>query len=135
MSTGTAKFYGIAIGVFAAMMIASRAQADGPDISAQRLLESWKGEDPGHEDGRRGHRERWDFLGRERYGKARLLCFPRPQRGPDHQRLRGVLERQSEDGQRPRWCGDGGDAQEGVSLLALMSLQFSLSSANPSRNE
>jgi hypothetical protein len=27
--------------------VASGARADGPDISAQRLLDSWKGEDPG----------------------------------------------------------------------------------------
>ena len=28
------------------MLIASAAQADGPDISAQRLISAWKGEDP-----------------------------------------------------------------------------------------
>jgi hypothetical protein len=28
------------------MLIASAAQADGPDISAQRLLSSWQDEDP-----------------------------------------------------------------------------------------
>jgi len=41
------KLYSVAIGVFAVTLIASAAQADGPDISAQRLLDSWKGEDPG----------------------------------------------------------------------------------------
>src|SRR5580700_10472228 len=40
------KLYSAAVGVSAALLIASAAQADGPDISAQRLLESWKGEDP-----------------------------------------------------------------------------------------
>jgi hypothetical protein len=33
--------------VFLATLVASAAQADGPDISAQHLLESWKAEDPG----------------------------------------------------------------------------------------
>jgi hypothetical protein len=47
MSKGMAKLYGIAGGVFLATLVASAAQADGPDISAQRLLESWKAEDPG----------------------------------------------------------------------------------------
>jgi hypothetical protein len=41
------KLYSVAIGVFAVTLIASAAQADGPDISAQRLLDSWKAEDPG----------------------------------------------------------------------------------------
>ena len=41
------KLYRVAAGAFAVALIASAAHADGPDISAQRLLESWKGEDPG----------------------------------------------------------------------------------------
>ena len=41
------KLYNAAAGAFAVALIASAAHADGPDISAQRLLESWKGEDPG----------------------------------------------------------------------------------------
>ena len=41
------KLYRLAAGAFAAALIASAANAAGPDISAQRLLESWKGEDPG----------------------------------------------------------------------------------------
>jgi hypothetical protein len=41
------KLYRAAVGAFAAALIASAAQADGPDISAHRLLDSWKGEDPG----------------------------------------------------------------------------------------
>jgi hypothetical protein len=41
------KLYSVAIGVFAVTLIAAAAHADGPDISAQRLLESWKSEDPG----------------------------------------------------------------------------------------
>jgi hypothetical protein len=41
------KLYRAAVGVFAGALIASAAQADGPDISAQRLLDSWKAEDPG----------------------------------------------------------------------------------------
>jgi hypothetical protein len=36
-----------AVAVLVAVTIASSVRADGPDISAQRLLESWKGEDPG----------------------------------------------------------------------------------------
>ena len=40
------KLYSVAVGVSAALLIASAAQADGPDISAQRLLSAWKGEDP-----------------------------------------------------------------------------------------
>jgi hypothetical protein len=40
------KLYSVAAGVFLAALIASSAGADGPDISAQRLLESWKDEDP-----------------------------------------------------------------------------------------
>ena len=37
----------VAAGVFIASLIVPAARADGPDISAQRLLESWKGDDPG----------------------------------------------------------------------------------------
>jgi hypothetical protein len=40
------KLYSVAAGVSAAMLIASATQADGPDISAQRLLSAWQGEDP-----------------------------------------------------------------------------------------
>ena len=39
------KLYSLAAGLCAATLIASGAQADGPDISAQRLLSAWKGED------------------------------------------------------------------------------------------
>jgi hypothetical protein len=42
-----AKLHSVFSGIFPAMLVASAARADGPDISAQRLLESWKGEDPG----------------------------------------------------------------------------------------
>jgi hypothetical protein len=42
-----AKVYSATTGVLLAALIACAAHADGPDISAQRLLESWKGEDPG----------------------------------------------------------------------------------------
>jgi hypothetical protein len=41
------KLHRVAAGAFAVALIASAAHADGPNISAQRLLESWKGEDPG----------------------------------------------------------------------------------------
>jgi hypothetical protein len=44
---GMSKLYRVAVGAFVVVLIASGAQADGPDISAQRLLDSWKGEDPG----------------------------------------------------------------------------------------
>lgn len=41
------KMYRVTVAAFTAALIASAAHADGPDISAARLLESWKGEDPG----------------------------------------------------------------------------------------
>lgn len=37
----------IAGGAFLGALVASVAQADSPDISAQRLLESWRGDDSG----------------------------------------------------------------------------------------
>jgi hypothetical protein len=40
------KLYSVAASVFVVALIASTAQADGPDISAQRLLSSWQDEDP-----------------------------------------------------------------------------------------
>jgi hypothetical protein len=40
------KLYSVAAGVFVATLIASAVQADGPDISAQHLLSSWRDEDP-----------------------------------------------------------------------------------------
>ena len=41
------KLHSVFVGVFLAALVASAAQADGPDISAQRLLESWRGDDSG----------------------------------------------------------------------------------------
>jgi hypothetical protein len=41
------KLYSATATVFLATLIVSTGHADGPDISAQRLVESWKGEDPG----------------------------------------------------------------------------------------
>jgi hypothetical protein len=41
------KFYGFSIGLFVAALIVCGAHADGPDISARRLLDSCRGEDPG----------------------------------------------------------------------------------------
>ena len=41
------KLYRAAVAAFTATLITSAARADGSDISAQRLLDSWKGEDPG----------------------------------------------------------------------------------------
>ncbi len=40
------KLYSAAVGLLV-VLIASASLADGPDISAQRLLESWKSEDAG----------------------------------------------------------------------------------------
>jgi Rap1a immunity proteins len=40
------KLYSAAAGVFIAALTASAARADGPDISAQRLLASWQDGDP-----------------------------------------------------------------------------------------
>jgi hypothetical protein len=36
-----------AVAVLVAATITSSVRADGPDISAQRLLDSWRGDDPG----------------------------------------------------------------------------------------
>jgi len=41
------KLNSVVAGVFVAALIAFAARADGPDISPQRLLGSWKAEDPG----------------------------------------------------------------------------------------
>jgi hypothetical protein len=41
-----AKLYSAAVGIYLVALTAFGAQADGPDISAQRLLGSWKNEDP-----------------------------------------------------------------------------------------
>ena len=51
------KLYSAAIGVFAVTLIASAAEADGPDTSAQGCYRPGKAKTR-HEDGRRGHRER-----------------------------------------------------------------------------
>ena len=40
------KLYTAVVGVIVAALVASAALADGPDISAQRLLSSWQDEDP-----------------------------------------------------------------------------------------
>jgi hypothetical protein len=40
------KLYRAVVAAFAAALIASAAQADGPNTSAQGLLSAWKGEDP-----------------------------------------------------------------------------------------
>jgi hypothetical protein len=42
-----AKLHGAVSGLFFAMLITFGARADDPDISARRLLQSWKDEDPG----------------------------------------------------------------------------------------
>jgi hypothetical protein len=47
MSNAMAKLYALTVGVFVITLTASAGLADGPDISAQRLLESWTGDDPG----------------------------------------------------------------------------------------
>ena len=41
------RLYRAALGAFIAVLISCGARADGRDISAQRLLDSWRGEDPG----------------------------------------------------------------------------------------
>jgi Rap1a immunity proteins len=41
------KLYSAARGLFVVTLVVSAARADGPDISAQRLLASWHDEDPG----------------------------------------------------------------------------------------
>jgi hypothetical protein len=47
MSNAMAEFCSVTVGVFVIALAAFGAQADGPDISAQRLLESWRGDDSG----------------------------------------------------------------------------------------
>jgi hypothetical protein len=47
MTKAMAKLRSFTVGVFLPALIVSAALADGPDISAQRLLESWNGGDPG----------------------------------------------------------------------------------------
>jgi hypothetical protein len=42
---GMSKMYRAAVVAFAAALITSAAQADGPNTSAQGLLSAWKGED------------------------------------------------------------------------------------------
>ena len=44
---GMAKLFSIVGGVFLAALVAATARADGPDVSAQHLLESWRGDDSG----------------------------------------------------------------------------------------
>src|SRR5690348_4168004 len=41
------KLHGVAAGVAVAILVVAAARADGPDISAGRLLASWKDDDPG----------------------------------------------------------------------------------------
>jgi hypothetical protein len=41
------KLYSAVAGVLLATFIAAAAYADGPNISAQRLLDSWRDDDPG----------------------------------------------------------------------------------------
>jgi hypothetical protein len=41
------KLYSTVVGLLLAMLVTTAAHADGPDISARRLLDSWHDEDPG----------------------------------------------------------------------------------------
>jgi hypothetical protein len=41
------KLYSAVVGLFLAALVTTAARADGPDISARRLLDSWHDEDPG----------------------------------------------------------------------------------------
>src|ERR1700723_3693114 len=93
------KLYRAAVAPFRAAIIASGARADGPDIFAQRLLDSWKGEDP-------GMRMVAEVIasafasgfswGGDDAGKRVYCASPEP----NHERLRGVLESQSYHGRR-----------------------------------
>jgi hypothetical protein len=40
------KMYRVIAGIFVATLITSAAYADDPNISAERLLSAWKGDDP-----------------------------------------------------------------------------------------
>jgi hypothetical protein len=41
------KLYRTVVGLLLAALLTTAARADGPDISARRLLDSWNDEDPG----------------------------------------------------------------------------------------
>src|SRR5579863_2615568 len=41
------KLHGVAAGVAVAILVVAAARADRPDVSAGRLLASWKDDDPG----------------------------------------------------------------------------------------
>lgn len=47
MSNAMAKLFSLTAAVILAAVIVSSARAEGPDISAHRLLDSWKDDDPG----------------------------------------------------------------------------------------
>ena len=47
MSNAMTKLFSVAGGIFVAVLTGCAALADGPDISTQRLLESWRGDDSG----------------------------------------------------------------------------------------
>jgi hypothetical protein len=94
------------------MLIASAAQADGPDISAQRLLSSWQDEDP-------GMRMVAEVIasafasgfswGGDAAGK-RVYCASPDIKGGQIMSARAVPKRQSESGRRALRGSDGGDA-------------------------
>ena len=47
MPNALAKLYGLTVVDIVITLTAFGAQADGPDISAQHLLETWRGDDSG----------------------------------------------------------------------------------------
>jgi hypothetical protein len=109
------KLYSVAVGFFVAVLISSVVRADGPDISAQRLLESWKGDDPGMrmvaEVIASAFASGYSWGGRHAYCASPDIKGP-----PDHERLRGVSEGQSNAGRSALWSSDGWDAQQGLSV-------------------
>jgi len=85
------KLHRVGAVVLAAALMVSAAQADGPDISAQRrLLDSWKDDDPGMrmvaEVIASAFASGFSWGGDGRW-KARVPRFARSQRAPDHERF------------------------------------------------
>jgi len=101
------------------MLAVSTAQADGPDISAGRLLANWKDDDPGVRmvaEVIASAFARGFSWGGDVSGKHGVLRFSRPQGRSDHERLRGVLKGQPKDGRRAVRRSDGGNAHTRVPM-------------------
>ena len=94
------KLFTIAGGVFFVTLIVFAALADGPDISAQRLLGNWHDHDPGMRMVAEviASAVASGFYWRTDRGEASVLRPVRCQRASNHGRLRGFRQRQSRVG-------------------------------------